>query len=109
MAKHKRVRRDWPAVVRAHAASGLTVTAFCREHGISRGLLYRWRRRCQDATVPAAESGFIELRAVERPAPGSGVAMVIDGGWRLELEPDFDAGTLERVLCCVTRSGACSP
>lgn len=109
MAKRKRVRRDWPAVVQAHAASGLTVTAFCREHGISRGLLYRWRRRCQGETVPAVESSFVELRAVERRAPGSGVVMVFDPGWRLELEADFDAVTLERVLSCVARCGACSP
>ena len=45
MAKHKRVHRDWPAVVQAYTASGLSVTAFCREQGISTSLLYRWRQR----------------------------------------------------------------
>ena len=109
MAKRKRVWRDWSAVVQAHAATGLSVTAFCREHGISRSLLYRWRRRCQVESEPAVAGSFVELRPVGQPAKGSGVALVIDGGWRLELEPDFDAATFERVLACVARGSTCSP
>ena len=109
MAKHKRVHRDWRSVVQAYAASGLSVTAFCREQGISTSLLYRWRQRFPGEVAPAVASGFVELRPVDHRAPGSGVAVVVDGGWRLEVEPGFDAATLERVLACVARRGACSP
>ncbi len=108
MAKHKRVHRDWPSVVQAYAASGLSVTAFCREQGISTSLLYRWRQRFP-GRAPAVASGFVELRPVDRPAAGSGVAVVVDGGWRLEVEPGFDAATLEQVLACVARRSTCSP
>ena len=110
MAKRKRVHRDWPAVVRAYLASGQSVTAFCRERGISTSLLYRWRQRCPDEPVPTASAGgFVELRPVDRPAAGSGVAVVVDGSWRLEVEPGFDAATLEQVLACVQRRSACLP
>jgi hypothetical protein len=110
MAKHKRVHRDWPAVVQAYAASGLSVSAFCRDQGISASLLYRWRRRCPADPAPsAANGGFVELRPVDRPAKGSGVALVVDGSWRLEVEPGFDVTTLEQVLACVERRSTCSP
>ena len=110
MAKRKRVHRDWPTVVRAYVASGQSVTAFCRERGISASLLYRWRRRCPDEAEPSTSSGgFVELRPVDRPAAGSGVAVVVDGSWRLEVEPGFDATTLEQVLACVERRSICSP
>jgi len=104
MSKRDRVRRDWPAVLEAQAASGLTVAAFCRQEGINQSLFHRWRRR-----HPVAADGFVELRPVERQAAGSGITVVTDHGWRLELEPTFDAATLQRVLACLTPRGVCSP
>jgi len=109
MAKRKRVRRNWPAVLQAHTESGLSVSAFCHQQGISASLLYRWRRRCQTEAVPAAADGFVELRPLDGGASGSGVTVVTDVGWRLELEPGFDAATLERALVCARRGVACSP
>ena len=107
MARRKRVRRDWPDVLRALADSGLTISAFCRQHGVAPSLVYRWRRRLQtESTVPTSER-FVELHPTS--ASGSGVAVVTDAGWRLELEPDFDEATLQRALACVTHQAPCSP
>lgn len=103
MPKRNRVRRDWPAVLQAQAASGLTVSAFCRQEGISQGLFHRWRRR-----YAAAGDGFVELRAVDQQPVRSGITVVTDHGWRVELEPTFDATTLQRVLACLPPRGACS-
>lgn len=108
MAKRRRVRRDWPAVVQEQASSGLSVSAFCRQQGVSLSHFYRKRRQCQRADPSPAGDGFVELRAVDPQPSGSGVAVVIDGGWRLELAPGFDTPTLERVLACVARRGGCS-
>ena len=106
----RRVQRDWPAVVRAFTASGQSVAAFCRDQSISTSLLYRWRRRCPDEAEPSTSlNGFVELRPVDRPVRGSGVAVVVDGSWRLEVKPGFDTATLEQVLACVERRSACSP
>ncbi len=107
MAKRRRVRRDWPAMLRAFEDSGLSATAFCRQQGICRSLLYRWRQRLK--TGAPSEDAFVELRPAPEPGPGSGVAVVTDSGWRLELEPGFDAATLDRALACVARRGPCSP
>ena len=107
MAKRRRVRRDWPALVQAHAASGLSVSTFCHQQGLSRSHFYRMRRSFRAAGRSTGE-GFVELHAVDPQPSGSGVAVVLDGGWRLELAPGFDAPTLERVLACVARRDGCS-
>jgi len=96
-------------VVQAYTKSGLSVSAFCHQRGISSSLLYRWRRRCQTEAAPEVNDGFVELRASGGSIPGSGVTVVTEGGWRLELEPGFDAATLERALVCTRRSVTCSP
>jgi len=106
MAKRRRVRRDWAAVVQAQAGSGLTAAEFCRQQGICRQSFYRGRQREQRA--PTA-TNFVELRPVVGPGSVSGVAVVLDGGWRIEVEPGFDLATLERLLTGVRRSAACSP
>ena len=108
MAKRRRVRRDWPAVVQAQASSGLSVSAFCRQQGVSMSHFYRKRRQCQRADASAVDDGFVELRAVDPQPSGSGVAVAVAGGWRLELEPGFDTPTFERVLACLARRDTCS-
>jgi len=110
MAKTKRGRRDWRALVEGQAASGRSVVAYCREQGVSASQYYRWRRAYGSQRADSGEGGFVELTAVgETPVAGSGVAVVTAHGWRLDVEPGFDAATLERVLGCMMRSGACSP
>ena len=71
MAKRKRVQRDWPAVVQAYAASGLSVTAFCRDQGISTSLLYRWRQRYPPGTESLLE-GVTPRRMSRRYRIGDG-------------------------------------
>ena len=109
MAKRRRVQRDWPAVLREYADSGLSVTAFCRQQGISSSLVYRWRQRLQVEPLAPGEDSFVELHPVPGRPSGSGVAVVTDSGWRVELQPGFDAATLERALACVTQRAPCSP
>jgi len=96
-------------VLREHADSGLSVTAFCRQQGIAPSLVYRWRQRLRVAPATSPQDPFVELHPVPDRPSGSGVAVVTDSGWRLELEPGFDAATLERILTCVAQRAPCSP
>ena len=109
MSKGKRARRDWRAIVQGQATSGKSVTAYCREQRVSPSHFYRCRRQYADQAARSVEGGFVELTPVDRPSPRSGVAVVCEHGWRLEVAPGFDAATLEQVLACVARSPACSP
>ncbi len=106
MSVGKRVQRDWPAVLAAQSESGLSVAAFCRQEKISEGLFYSWRQRSRSAPT---DDAFVELQAVERAAVATGVTMVYDDGWRVELALDFDSATLQRVLSCIVARAACSP
>lgn len=108
MAKQVRVQRDWPKVLAAQVASGLSIAAFCRQEGINLSLFHHRRRQeGAAAMVPAAAGSFIELRPPSTAPSGSGVSMVTEGGWRIEVAPDFDAATLDRLLASVHRHRAC--
>ncbi len=108
MAKGGRVQRDWTKVLAAQAASGLSIAAFCRQEGINLSLFHRRRQDRLTAAVPATGAGsFIELRPPPPVPSGSGVSMVTAEGWRIEVAPDFDGATLDRLLESVHRHLAC--
>jgi hypothetical protein len=100
----KRIYRDWPAVLQAQQASGLTIAAYCQQHGISR-TLFQQRRRQAGPLTASAPSPFVELRPAERSPERSGLAL-LTGAWRIEVQPDFDAQTLVRVCACLERRTA---
>jgi hypothetical protein len=56
---------DWPAHVEALSRSGLSVSAYAREHGLKPDTLYRWRRRLRS---PAEPLRLVPL-TIEAPAP----------------------------------------
>ena len=109
MATSKHTRRDGRGIIQGQATSGKSVAAYCREQGVSQSQYYRWRRRYGAGATGGAEPGFVELTRVDAPVSRSGVVVVTNHGWRLELAPGFDVSTLEQVLAVVARSGACSP
>jgi hypothetical protein len=106
MPPRKRVYRDWPAVLHAQQASGLSVSAYCQRHGINRTLFQHRRRQAAPPTAPTA-SAFVELRPAERSGGGSGLAL-LTGAWRIEVERGFDAPTLARLCACLERAAPCS-
>jgi len=107
MAKRPRVQRDWPKVLAAQAASTLSIAAFCRQEGINLSLFHRRRRDGLAAVTPATAGRFIELQPQPPSSSGSGVSIVTARGWRIEVAPDFDAATLDRLLDSVHRHLAC--
>lgn len=107
MADRRRLRRDWPAIVAAQRDSGVSATAYCSEHGINRGLFYRWRRRLSRGSGEMPDAGFVEVCAVESRGDRSGVTLVSPSGWRVEVEAGFDVGTLSAVCASLADQSAC--
>lgn len=105
--KSGRVYRDWELVFSEHRESGMTIKAFCEERGIYQSLFYKWRKRYREESDSVGGS-FVELRRSGNAAASSGVTVVAGRGIRIDLQPDFDAVTLERVLACLSRSASCS-
>ena len=126
MAKVRRQAADWAALIDEWRRGGLSLPAFCRLHGLSRGTMQNWvykpslKRAVEDARrqarlVPAdpvcAEGSpscdpspaflpvlVAELSPTPPPTRRSGVEVVLGAGCRVALEAGFDSETLRRVV-----------
>jgi transposase-like protein len=87
------------------ARSGLSVTEFAEGVGVSAATLYLWRRRLAGSANRAEVGDLLEVQVTDDESGGRGRPMVlaIDGRLRIELEADFDAGALERLLRLLSR------
>jgi len=94
----------------AQAESGLTIQDYCFAYGVPVHTFHNWRRRlqretqgahvgCIEARVPS-KPVFAEVHVVssERPSPPSLVEVVLRGGHRFRVGPDFDEGALRRLV-----------
>ena len=107
-AGRRRSRAEVEQLVAEFETSGQKRTEFCRAHGLSLSTLNRYRnRRCRQG-----ETGVpTRLLAVELSEPGqskrsgdgSGLALVSERGWRIEVACGFDGVTLGRLLRVLER------
>lgn len=126
MAKVRRQAADWAALIDEWRQSGLSLPAFCRLHGLSRGTMQNWvykpalklaveesRRQAQpapsdpglvDGPPPCEPSpAFLPVHVAEvtvasPPTNRTGVEVVLGSGRRVLLEAGFDSETLRRVV-----------
>jgi hypothetical protein len=85
---------------------------FCRSRGLSFGTLDRHlkKRRWKRMRRPVSSAGRlvpVELVSKKSPTqhePSCGLAVVLSGGRRIEVHPDFDTNTLERLLSALERA-----
>ena len=108
----RRTREEIQQLVAEFVSSGMRRTEFCRSRGLSFGTLnrhlkkQRWKRKSRRASsvgrlVP------VELAARKSPKqrePGCGLAVVLSGGRRIEVHPDFDTNTLARLVSTLERA-----
>jgi putative transposase len=87
--------KEWVALIREQQQSGLSVTAFCRQHGFSDQTFYNWRKRLAGnepvrfALVAAGAAAAVEQLPIE---------LLLVSGDRLRIAPGTDAATLRTVL-----------
>ncbi len=88
-------QKRWAELIRLQRQSKLSVSAFCREHGVSDQSFYNWRKRL-------SEGEPVRFALVETNAPGTKdslpVELILASGDRLRIAPGTDAGTLRTVL-----------
>lgn len=77
----KRMRRSaeqWSRLIEAHRDSGLSIKAFCVEHGLAVPHFHRWRRRLEQPGAGAASRAFVRLRVPADAMPvGSAAGVVV--------------------------------
>jgi transposase-like protein len=87
--------KRWQELIRQQKQSKLSVTAFCREHGVSDQSFYNWRKR-----LSGGES--VRFALVEAGAPVTNdktrIELILTGGDRLRIPPGIDAATLRTVV-----------
>ena len=93
-------------------SSGVRRSEFCQNRGLSFSTLdrhlkkLRWKRRRK----PISSAGRlvpVELAVRESPKqhePSCGLAVVLSGGRRIEVHPDFDTSTFERLVSLLERA-----
>jgi hypothetical protein len=87
--------KRWAELIRQQGQSNVTVSAFCREQGVSDQSFYSWRKR-----LSGSES--VRFALVEANAPvmrdSQAVELILASGERLRIGPGTDAATLRIVL-----------
>jgi|ERR1700739_205746 transposase-like protein len=88
-------RRDfWQRLINEQMGSGQSVSAFCRERGVSDASFYTWRKRLSKET--SIKFALVEPAAAARVT--SGVELSLATGERLHIARGADASTLRMVL-----------
>ncbi len=109
-ARRRRTRAEVQQLVAEFVSSGMRRSDFCRSRQLSFGTLHRhlknqrWKRK--SGTVSSAGQLVpVELAAKKstQHEQSCGLAVVLSGGRRIEVHPDFDTNTLERVVNALER------
>jgi len=107
----RRTRAEVQQLVAEFVSSGMRRSEFCQSRGLSFSTLdrhlkkQRWKRR-RRPVFSAGRLVPVELAARKSPTqqePSCGLALVLPGGRRIEVHPDFDTNTFERLVSVLER------
>jgi hypothetical protein len=107
--RRRRRRAEAEQLVGEYEAGGLGRVEFCRKHGLSLTTLNRYAKRRRQARAEA--TGVNRWVSVELSdagptvgsGAGSGLALALPGGRRIEVGRGFDADTLVQLLVLLER------
>jgi hypothetical protein len=111
-AHKRRTRAEVQELVAEFMSSGMRRSEFCRRRRLSFGTLnrhlkeQRWKRKSR-VVSSAGRLVPVELAAKKLPTqqgPNCELALVLPGGRRIEVHPDFDTNTFERLVGILERA-----
>jgi len=111
-ARRRRTHAEIQQLVAEFVSSGMLRSQFCRSRGLSFGTLdrhlkkQRWKRKSRRASSPGR---LVPVELAARKSPtlhelSCGLAVVLSGGRRIEVHPDFDTNTFERLVSALERA-----
>jgi hypothetical protein len=110
-APKRRTRAEVQQLVAEFVSSGMRRSEFCQSRGLSFSTLDRhlkkrhWKRR-RRPVFSAGRLVLVELAAKKSPTQHESncrLAVVLPGGRRVEVHPDFDKSTFERLVNALER------
>ncbi len=109
--RRRRTGAEVQQLVAEFLSSGMRRSEFCRSRELSFGTLnrhlknQRWKKKSRRASL-AGQLVPVDLVARKSPTQyesSCGLAVVLSGGRRIEVHPDFDANTFERLVSALER------
>jgi hypothetical protein len=103
MVRRRRSRAETEQVVSVYESSGLSQLEFCKQQGLSLATLARYRKQQRQQGEAATGNRWLAVEvsgvgAAVGSETGSGLAVALAGGRRIEVGRGFDAPTLVRLL-----------
>jgi hypothetical protein len=95
MAGSNQRRRQWETRIARWRASGASMAAYCRQHGLSYAAFVWWRRRFERTVTP---SPLTLIPVVAPISSGGAITIRLPSGIGIEVESGFDAGVLSAVV-----------
>ena len=102
----------WRGIIADLVSSGKSVPAFCAERGISKEMLYTWRKRLKavddDSGVAVSKLVSVKVKSsVTASAPQDwGIEVTFPSGHTIRIAHGIDAGVITAVLATM-RAVAC--
>ena len=112
-APKRRTRAEVQQLAAEFVSSGMRRSEFCQSRGLSFSTLdrhlkkRRWKRKTTKIAPADGRLVPVELAARKSPKqhePSCGLAVVLPGGRRIEVHPDFDTSTFERLVGILERA-----
>jgi transposase-like protein len=104
--------RFWRQAIGRWQKSGLTIRAFCRQHGVAEANFHAWRRTLADRDSAAAAFAPVhvlndEPLALTGQAAHGALELLLPNRRVLRIGAGFDAATLQRLLPLLEEAPPC--
>jgi hypothetical protein len=110
-APERRTRAEVQQLVAEFVSSGMQRSEFCQSRGLSFSTLERhlktrrWKRRRRSVS---SAGGLVPVeldvrKSPTRQEPSCGLVVVLSDGCRIEVHPEFDTNTFERLVSALER------
>ena len=105
-------RRFWLDFIHGHAASGLSVEAWCQQNQISSSAFYRWKMKlqgqshCDNSEQPRFVEALVQNNLNSEIVDSNMNLLIHLGQAQIEIPPGFDSETI-RVVLETLQGGPC--
>ena len=103
--KHEAKKQEWSMSIQECRGSGLSVSEWCRQRGVTTATYYRWERELLTTANQAPCSGVPAVTFAELPAPKQVSCSVAErcatlriGSASLDIYPDCDVEQLKMLV-----------
>ena len=105
LAERRKKQRFWDEHLCGWKESGLSQSAYCREHGLKLHRFLYWKKRLlpEKTAVSMVELPISVLKTRRLLPSAPPICIVFGGRCRIEIPPGFDPASLEAVLRVVGR------